>query len=101
MKAQLEYDWKSATPSVDHEGEKEELRKEIDGLENKVAALEEALDIKEAATIELNAEIRDMNEQLEKERIMVEQLRHEKDELLEAMERDKASSKRMMENQKL
>ena len=50
----MEYDWKSATPSVDHEGEKEELRKEIDGLENKVAALEEALDIKEAATIELS-----------------------------------------------
>ncbi|XP_067649451.1 uncharacterized protein C10orf67, mitochondrial-like isoform X2 [Haliotis asinina] len=90
----------SRTPGMSAE-EVEELQNQMRKMEKKVDRLEEALDIKEEETLQLNKEVDTLTEQIEKQNMLVEQLKHEKKELKSFAEQDKASSKRMLEKQKM
>ncbi|XP_046580568.1 uncharacterized protein C10orf67, mitochondrial-like isoform X2 [Haliotis rubra] len=94
----------SRTPGVSAE-EVEELQNQMRKMEKKVDRLEEALDIKDEETMQLNKEVDTLTEQIEKQNMLVEQLKHEKKEMKSFAEQDKASSKRMadelLEKQKL
>ncbi|XP_048237169.1 uncharacterized protein C10orf67, mitochondrial-like isoform X3 [Haliotis rufescens] len=85
---------RSRTPGLSAEAV-EELRNKIQKYEKKVDRLEEALDIKDEETTQLNKEVETLMEQMEKQRMLVEQLKHEKNEMKAFAEHDKASSKRM------
>ncbi|XP_077978479.1 uncharacterized protein LOC144433942 isoform X1 [Glandiceps talaboti] len=87
------------TPSVNPEIE--DLKTEIDKLQNKVDHLEDALDTKDETTDQLNKEIDGLNKELEKERVTIQQMLSEKEELMARSENDKAAIKRQLEKQKM
>nr|XP_034308656.1 uncharacterized protein C10orf67, mitochondrial isoform X7 [Crassostrea gigas] len=82
---------KSKSPEVNEEFEA--LKEECDGLHRRVDRLEEALDIKENENLSLSEQINELNNNLEKEKIMVEQLKYEADETKKLAEKEKQSSK--------
>ncbi|XP_034308660.2 uncharacterized protein C10orf67, mitochondrial isoform X7 [Magallana gigas] len=86
---------KSKSPEVNEEFEA--LKEECDGLHRRVDRLEEALDIKENENLSLSEQINDLNNNLEKEKIMVEQLKYEADETKKLAEKEKQSSKNQAE----
>nr|XP_034308658.1 uncharacterized protein C10orf67, mitochondrial isoform X9 [Crassostrea gigas] len=85
---------KSKSPEVNEEFEA--LKEECDGLHRRVDRLEEALDIKENENLSLSEQINELNNNLEKEKIMVEQLKYEADETKKLAEKEKQSSKNQM-----
>lgn len=85
---------KSKSPEVNEEFEA--LKEECDGLHRRVDRLEEALDIKENENLSLTEQINELNNNLEKEKIMVEQLKYEADETKKLAEKEKQSSKNQM-----
>ncbi|XP_062569972.1 uncharacterized protein C10orf67, mitochondrial-like isoform X2 [Saccostrea cucullata] len=85
---------KSKSPSVNEEFEA--LKEECDGLHKRVDRLEEALDIKENENVNLVEQINQLNTNLEKERIMVDQLKYEAEETKKLAEKEKQSSKSQM-----
>ncbi|XP_061179903.1 uncharacterized protein C10orf67, mitochondrial-like isoform X3 [Saccostrea echinata] len=86
---------KSKSPSVNEEFEA--LKEECDGLHKRVDRLEEALDIKENENVNLMEQISQLNSNLEKERIMVDQLKYEAEETKKLAEKEKQSSKSQAE----
>nr|XP_034308660.1 uncharacterized protein C10orf67, mitochondrial isoform X11 [Crassostrea gigas] len=86
---------KSKSPEVNEEFEA--LKEECDGLHRRVDRLEEALDIKENENLSLSEQINELNNNLEKEKIMVEQLKYEADETKKLAEKEKQSSKNQAE----
>uniref|UniRef100_K1PW16 Uncharacterized protein C10orf67 n=1 Tax=Magallana gigas TaxID=29159 RepID=K1PW16_MAGGI len=89
---------KSKSPEVNEEFEA--LKEECDGLHRRVDRLEEALDIKENENLSLSEQINELNNNLEKEKIMVEQLKYEADETKKLAEKEKQSSKNQLAKQK-
>nr|XP_022308949.1 uncharacterized protein C10orf67, mitochondrial-like isoform X6 [Crassostrea virginica] len=82
---------KSKSPSVNEEFEA--LKEECDGLHRRVDRLEEALDIKENENLNLSEQINQLTANLEKEKIMIDQLKHEAEETKKLAEKEKQSSK--------
>nr|XP_022309743.1 uncharacterized protein C10orf67, mitochondrial-like isoform X7 [Crassostrea virginica] len=82
---------KSKSPSVNEEFEA--LKEECDGLHRRVDRLEEALDIKENENLNLSEQINELTANLEKEKIMIDQLKHEAEETKKLAEKEKQSSK--------
>nr|XP_022309739.1 uncharacterized protein C10orf67, mitochondrial-like isoform X3 [Crassostrea virginica] len=85
---------KSKSPSVNEEFEA--LKEECDGLHRRVDRLEEALDIKENENLNLSEQINELTANLEKEKIMIDQLKHEAEETKKLAEKEKQSSKNQM-----
>nr|XP_022308946.1 uncharacterized protein C10orf67, mitochondrial-like isoform X3 [Crassostrea virginica] len=85
---------KSKSPSVNEEFEA--LKEECDGLHRRVDRLEEALDIKENENLNLSEQINQLTANLEKEKIMIDQLKHEAEETKKLAEKEKQSSKNQM-----
>nr|XP_022309740.1 uncharacterized protein C10orf67, mitochondrial-like isoform X4 [Crassostrea virginica] len=86
---------KSKSPSVNEEFEA--LKEECDGLHRRVDRLEEALDIKENENLNLSEQINELTANLEKEKIMIDQLKHEAEETKKLAEKEKQSSKNQAE----
>nr|XP_022308948.1 uncharacterized protein C10orf67, mitochondrial-like isoform X5 [Crassostrea virginica] len=86
---------KSKSPSVNEEFEA--LKEECDGLHRRVDRLEEALDIKENENLNLSEQINQLTANLEKEKIMIDQLKHEAEETKKLAEKEKQSSKNQAE----
>ncbi|RUS72495.1 hypothetical protein EGW08_019749, partial [Elysia chlorotica] len=80
--------------------ELDEANQKLEKSGKKLARLEEALDIKDEEIMTLHKEMDALKEQLERSDIMVEQLKHEQNEQLEAAAKEKEMSKKMMGNQK-
>ncbi|XP_056007710.1 uncharacterized protein C10orf67, mitochondrial-like isoform X7 [Ostrea edulis] len=90
---------KSKSPSVNEEFEA--LKEECDGLHRRVDRLEEALDIKDNENVNLMEQVNQLNSNLEKEKIMVDQLKYEAEETKKLAEKEKESSKSQAENARL
>ncbi|XP_048755763.2 uncharacterized protein C10orf67, mitochondrial-like isoform X4 [Ostrea edulis] len=86
---------KSKSPSVNEEFEA--LKEECDGLHRRVDRLEEALDIKDNENVNLMEQVNQLNSNLEKEKIMVDQLKYEAEETKKLAEKEKESSKSQAE----
>ncbi|KAK7109457.1 uncharacterized protein C10orf67, mitochondrial-like isoform X2 [Littorina saxatilis] len=82
------------------EDEMEEMRGQQEKLQKKGERLEEALDIKDEEVAGLNKTIKNLQRQVEKEKILNEQLQHEKDEIKMDAEKELFSSKKLMFLQK-
>ncbi|GFO34239.1 golgin subfamily a member 6-like protein 22 isoform x3 [Plakobranchus ocellatus] len=80
--------------------ELEEANQKLEKSSKKLARLEEALDIKDEEIMTLNKEMDAVKEQIERSDIMVEQLKHEQNEQLEAAAKEREISKKLMGNQK-
>ncbi|XP_048755761.2 uncharacterized protein C10orf67, mitochondrial-like isoform X2 [Ostrea edulis] len=89
---------KSKSPSVNEEFEA--LKEECDGLHRRVDRLEEALDIKDNENVNLMEQVNQLNSNLEKEKIMVDQLKYEAEETKKLAEKEKESSKSQLAKQK-
>ncbi|KAK7109458.1 uncharacterized protein C10orf67, mitochondrial-like isoform X1 [Littorina saxatilis] len=83
------------------EDEMEEMRGQQEKLQKKGERLEEALDIKDEEVAGLNKTIKNLQRQVEKEKILNEQLQHEKDEIKMDAEKELFSSKKLLMKQKL
>nr|XP_006825568.1 PREDICTED: calponin homology domain-containing protein DDB_G0272472-like [Saccoglossus kowalevskii] len=81
--------------------EVQELKTELDKMYSKIGHLEDALDTKEEITEQLNNEISQLHQELEKERVTINQLMAEKQELSASAEQDKAAIRRQLEKQRL
>ncbi|XP_070210551.1 uncharacterized protein C10orf67, mitochondrial-like isoform X4 [Littorina saxatilis] len=77
------------------EDEMEEMRGQQEKLQKKGERLEEALDIKDEEVAGLNKTIKNLQRQVEKEKILNEQLQHEKDEIKMDAEKELFSSKKL------
>lgn len=78
--------------------ELEESNKKLEKSNKKISRLEEALDIKDDEILTLHKEMDSMKEQLERSDIMVEQLKHEHSELIEAAAKEKENTKKMADD---
>ncbi|ELU02583.1 hypothetical protein CAPTEDRAFT_220477 [Capitella teleta] len=92
---------KAPSPSVDYQGEIDGLNKEIQRIQDVTHGLEERLDDQNTRNAELVREIEVLREDLERERIMNDQLKHEKDEMQNVADSERHSGRQMMESQKL
>ncbi|XP_025096569.1 uncharacterized protein C10orf67, mitochondrial-like isoform X2 [Pomacea canaliculata] len=81
--------------------EVEELREEAEQMERQVQRLSEALDIKEEENANLNKTLDDVRQELEKQQILVDQLKHENEEIRMEAEKDMQASKKHLMKQKL
>ncbi|XP_035827042.1 uncharacterized protein C10orf67, mitochondrial isoform X5 [Aplysia californica] len=75
--------------------ELEEATQKLEKSDKKISRLEEALDIKDEEILTLHKEMDAMKEQQERSEIMVEQLKHEHNELMEAAAQEKETTKKM------
>ncbi|XP_035827039.1 uncharacterized protein C10orf67, mitochondrial isoform X2 [Aplysia californica] len=80
--------------------ELEEATQKLEKSDKKISRLEEALDIKDEEILTLHKEMDAMKEQQERSEIMVEQLKHEHNELMEAAAQEKETTKKMLGHQK-
>ncbi|XP_035827041.1 uncharacterized protein C10orf67, mitochondrial isoform X4 [Aplysia californica] len=78
--------------------ELEEATQKLEKSDKKISRLEEALDIKDEEILTLHKEMDAMKEQQERSEIMVEQLKHEHNELMEAAAQEKETTKKMADD---
>merc|ERR1719239_669685 len=78
----------------------QEANHKLKKKDKKIKRIEEALDIKEDENLTLNKEIDSLKEQIERSDIMVEQLKHEHNEMMEAAAKEKMNTKKQLGNQK-
>ncbi|KAK7483245.1 hypothetical protein BaRGS_00025538 [Batillaria attramentaria] len=78
------------------EGEVEDLQKETEKLDRKNKRLEDALEIKEEQTSQLQLQVEDLQRRLEKEKILSDQLKHEKEEIRVEAEKEVQQSKKQV-----
>merc|ERR1719239_945102 len=78
----------------------QEANHKLEKKDKKIKRIEEALDIKEDENLTLNKEIDSLKEQIERSDIMVEQLKHEHNEMMEAAAKEKMNTKKQLGNQK-
>merc|ERR1719239_717282 len=72
----------------------QEANHKLEKKDKKIKRIEEALDIKEDENLTLNKEIDSLKEQIERSDIMVEQLKHEHNEMMEAAAKEKMNTKK-------
>merc|ERR1711879_61186 len=74
--------------------ELEDVTGRLEKSDKKVSRLEEALDIRDEEILTLHKDMDGLKEQLERSDIMVEQLKHEHNDLMEAAAKEKENTKK-------